>query len=80
MTEVVEYRMTVLLFGATSSPACSTFSVRTLASNQSDKTSGKYSKQAMEFIKEDFCVDDGLLSLYSQEQTVGIVKSAIDMR
>ena len=78
MSEVVEYRMTVHLFGATSSPGCATFGLRQVASDNHDE-SDSYSKQAVEFIKHDFYVDDGLISLDSQQEAIGVITKAIDI-
>ena len=81
MTEIAEYCMTVHLFSATSSPGCATFGLRTLANEQHNKVSIKYSEQTMQFTTQDFYVhvDDGLLSLDSQEQAVEVVKQAINI-
>ena len=62
MSEVVDYRMTVHLFGATSSPACATYGLRTIASNHHDP-SNESSVLAKQFITHDFYVDDGICSV-----------------
>lgn len=62
MSEVVDYRMTVHLYGATSSPACATYGLRTIASNHHDP-SNESSVLAKQFITHDFYVDDGICSV-----------------
>ena len=71
MSEVVDYRMTVHLFGATSSPACATYGLRTIASNHHDP-SNESSVLAKQFITHDFYVDDGICSFSD-------VKTACDL-
>jgi len=78
MTDIAEYRMTVHLFGAKSSPACATYGLRTLARDHGDLGTDS-DKQAVNFIENDFYVDDGLMSLDSREQIVSVIKSAIDI-
>ncbi|XP_071941179.1 uncharacterized protein [Antedon mediterranea] len=53
--EVIEYRMMVHLFGATSSPGCSNFGLKR-AAEDGEKC---YGKEEANFIKNDFYVDDG---------------------
>ena len=72
--ETEEYRMTVHLFGATSSPGCATFGLRSLAE--------KYKldhPEAAEFIKHSFYVDDGIVSVQTPEQAKQLVKQARDL-
>lgn len=61
MTEVGEYMMAVNSVGATSSPGCATFGLRASATDKHDFPD-PYSLQARNFIKNDFYVDDGLIS------------------
>ena len=68
-TEPIEYRMTVHLFGATSSPGCANFGFKHTASNMEDK----YPLGAS-FIKHNFYVDDGFVS-NSKEITESIPPS-----
>lgn len=62
MSKIVDYRMTVHLFGATSSPACATYGLRTIAENHHDP-SNPSSVKAKQFITQDFYVDDGICSV-----------------
>ena len=78
MKEVAEYRMTVHLFGATSSPGCATFGLRNLAIEKHVKND-KHSMQAKDFINNNFYVDDGLLSLDAPEEMISVLKSAVDI-
>ncbi|KAL0147688.1 hypothetical protein M9458_056997 [Cirrhinus mrigala] len=70
-TEPREYRMKVHLFGASSSPGCANYGLKCLASmNESEYPS------AASFIRNNFYVDDGLISLETVEETVKLVKEA----
>ena len=53
-----EFRMTVHLFGATSSPSCANFGLKQIAKEHGSK----FEKTASQFVKDDFYVDDGLSS------------------
>ena len=55
----VEYRMCVHLFGATSSPGCANYGLKAVA----DIGAQEYSEEAAEFIKHNFYVDDGIVSV-----------------
>ena len=68
LQEPLTYRMTVHLFGATSSPGCSNFGLKQAASD------GKYEfgEDAALFVSSNFYVDDGLTSVAS-------VKEAMDL-
>ena len=58
-----EYRMTVHLFGAGSSPGCANYGLRKIADNHE----GNLGSEAANFVRNDFYVDDRLKSvLYSQ--------------
>ena len=70
--EVVEYRMKVHLFGAVSSPGCANFGLKRAA----DDGEQEYGKDATEFIRRDFCVDDGLTSVPTAEQAVTLIKAS----
>lgn len=75
LSTVKEYRMTVHLFGATSSPGCATFGLRQAATdhhNPNDPTS----KRASQFICHDFYVDDGLLSLATEDEAITVLQEA----
>ena len=54
--EVIDYRMKVHLFGASSSPGCANFGLRRAA----DDGEEEFGTDAAAFIRKDFYVDDGL--------------------
>ncbi|KAJ8022438.1 hypothetical protein HOLleu_37335 [Holothuria leucospilota] len=70
-----EYRMTVHLFGAASSPGCANFGLKYLAS----KYEHKYGSDACNVIHRNFYVDDGLKSVASEEETIDLVKRVKDI-
>lgn len=63
-----EYRMTVHLFGATSSPGCATFGLRHLADLFSQNDTAVHN-----FIHRDFYVDDGLKSTHTPSEAVELL-------
>lgn len=68
---VMEYRMTVHLFGATSSPGVATFALRKLASNALEEM-----PKAAEFITNNFYVDDGITSTATEEEAIALIRDA----
>lgn len=72
--EIVAYRMKVHIFGATSSPACTTFGLRTLCD-----MSCNTNDSAKSFIKNNFYVDDGLISLPDPQSAKKLVHEAISI-
>ena len=73
--EPIEYRMSVHLFGATSSPGCSNYALKTTA-NDNEKELGT---EAASFLRNDFYVDDGLKSLPTAEKAIQLVKTSTEM-
>ena len=71
MNEMKTYRMTVHLFGATSSPGVATFGLRKLA-----KDHAEISPTASEFLLRDFYVDDGITSVDNIDTAKQLVKDA----
>ncbi len=67
--EPVEYRMTVHLFGATSSPGCSNFGFKRTA----DDNQAEFGSEVANFIRRDFYVDDGLTSVSSVDEAVHLI-------
>lgn len=65
---MVEYRMTVHLFGATSSPSCANFAVRKCAEDNMKQ----FSPQAVNTIMNNFSVDDCLTSAVSEEDAIAL--------
>ena len=70
--EIVEYRMTVHLFGNSPSPAVATFGMRKTA----DDGGEAYGIDVKKFICKDFYVDDGLTSQPSDGDAINLVKGA----
>ena len=69
-----EYRMRVHLFGAASSPACAIYGLKYIA----NKYDAEY-PQAAEFIRNDFYVDDGLVSVRTVEDGISLVREAQEL-
>lgn len=70
-----EYRMTVHLFGATSSPGCANLAFRTAA----DDGVNEFGVEAASFIKENFYVDDGLKSVSTACEAIELIKNSTEM-
>ncbi|XP_067945299.1 uncharacterized protein [Watersipora subatra] len=71
------YRMKVHLFGATSSPACATYGLRYIAHQLSQED--QISKNAVEFITDNFYVDDGILSVADPTTAIQVFSKAIEI-
>lgn len=71
---IQEYRMTVHLFGATSSPGVATYGLRRIAQEHSN-----ISPRAAAFIHRDFYVDDGITSVETKEEAIKLIKGAIQL-
>jgi len=67
--EPKEYRMTLHLFRATSSPGCANFALKATA-NDFER---EFGTTAAEFLQNDFYVDDGLKSVSSVEEAIDMV-------
>ena len=67
---IEEYRMTVHLFGATSSPGCANYGLKQLADDVEDT----HGPDVSHFIKCNFYVDDGLLSVPNVDEAVSILE------
>ena len=76
LSKIAEYRMTVHLFGATSSPGCATYALRHLAETNHNPTV-KHSVMAKAFIVDNFYVDDGLVSLDSVDDATNVISEAV---
>nr|XP_022300829.1 uncharacterized protein LOC111109032 [Crassostrea virginica] len=73
---LIEYRMTVQVFGNTPSPAVATYGFR-LAAIQAENNFGK---DVREFVERNFYVDDGLVSLPTTQEArdlIGRTKEAL---
>ncbi len=73
--EPQEYRMTVHLFGAASSPGCANFALKA-AADDNEKSLGA---SAAQFLRRDFYVDDGLKSEPTVEEAVQLVHNVKEM-
>ena len=73
--EPTEFRMTVHLFGATSSPGCANFALK-MAANDNESDLGP---EAANFIRKYFYVDDGLTSVESAHDAVTLIKDTKEM-
>ncbi|KAK3719744.1 hypothetical protein QZH41_001948 [Actinostola sp. cb2023] len=73
--EPKEYRMTVHLFGATSSPGCANLALKTTA-EQNEVDIGT---EPANFIKTNFYVDDGLKSTKTIQDAISLIKKGKDM-
>ena len=60
----VEFRMTIHLFGATSSPGCMNFALKFTA----DQYEETCASEAADFVRRNFYVDDGLKSVQSMNR------------
>ena len=67
--EPSEFRMTVHLFGAASSPGCANFGLKQVATDYADQ----YGDDVKDFIHHNFYVDDGLKSLPSEHDAVDLI-------
>ncbi|KAK6175229.1 hypothetical protein SNE40_013736 [Patella caerulea] len=72
LTTVTDYRMTVHLFGATSSPGCANYALKETA----NRFEYVYGKEVADFVRDDFYVDDGLKSVSSPEQAKNLIRQS----
>ena len=70
-----EYRMTVHLFGAISSPTCANFALRKTA----DDHGHGYAEEVSRTIKCNFYVDDCLKSVATEDQAINLCKDLRDL-
>ena len=74
-SDPLKYRMTVHLFGATSSPGCANYALKRLAEDQRDE----HSLDAVNFMLNHFYVDDGLISLDSPKEAISLINEAREL-
>lgn len=67
----VQYRMTLHLFGAASSPGCSNFGLKKTATDNECE----FGSDAAEFIRKDFYVDDGLKSVATVSEATSLIEN-----
>ena len=70
-----DFRMTVHLFRATSSPSCANFGLKQIAKDHGSK----FRPEASEFLRKDFYVDDGLKSLATEQRAIDLVEDTRKM-
>ena len=70
--EVIDYRMKVHLFGASSSPGCANFGLRRAA----DDGEEEFGTDAAAFIRKDFFVDDGLKSVSTVPNAIQLIMAS----
>lgn len=68
--DMVEYKMTVHLFGATSSPSCANYALRRTAQDNSVKSS----PEAVDTVLNHFYIDDCLKSVKNAAQAISLYK------
>ncbi|KAK3715792.1 hypothetical protein QZH41_001220 [Actinostola sp. cb2023] len=74
-TDPTEYRMTVHLFGATSSPGCANYALKSAA----DDNEEEFGSEAADFVRNDFYVDDGLKSLSSSAEAIKLIEKTTSL-
>ena len=70
MQPLVDFRMKVHIFGATSSPSCANYALKRVA----DDNTAHYSDKVLQTIKLNFYVDDCLKSVSSEEEALQMVQ------
>jgi len=73
--DLVDYRMEVHLFGATSSPSCASYALRRTAEDNKDQ----YNKDIVSTVDKNFYVDDCLKSVKSTDEAVTLVSQLTEM-
>ncbi|KAL4004275.1 signal-regulatory protein delta [Sarotherodon galilaeus] len=69
------FRMKVHLFGAASSPGCANFGLKHLATEGQDR----FNQSTVKFIRRNFYVDDGLVSVRSDAEAIELIKEAREL-
>ncbi|XP_054607429.2 uncharacterized protein [Nothobranchius furzeri] len=69
------FRMKVHLFGAASSPGCANFGLKHLATEGQDR----FNESTVRFIRRNFYVDDGLVSVGSDAEAIELIKEASEL-
>ena len=69
-SEPIEFRMTVHLFGASSSPGCANYGLKQIATDNQTL----YGKEVTQFIHHNFYVDDGLKSVSSVDKATSLIE------
>jgi len=66
-----QYRMTVHLFGAGSSPGCANFALKRIASDHEQE----FGHEAANFVRDNFYVDDGLKSVLTVPEAIKLIQN-----
>ncbi|KAJ8342594.1 hypothetical protein SKAU_G00325220 [Synaphobranchus kaupii] len=66
------YRMRVHLFGAASSPGCANYGLKHIAA----QGQSRFNEASIRFIERNFYVDDGLISVSTEDEAVQLVSEA----
>ena len=74
-TEPKEYRMTVRLFGATSSPSCSNYALQNTAKENKDK----FDSLVIDTLTKNMYVDDCLSSTDTEESAISLIKNVTEL-
>ncbi|XP_056000356.1 uncharacterized protein LOC130048119 [Ostrea edulis] len=69
-TKLIEYRMRVHVFGNSPSPAVAVYCLRKAASANEEV----YGSDVVDFVRRNFYVDDGLVSLHTAEEATSLLK------
>ena len=72
--EIVDYRMTVHVFGAASSPGCANFGLKQLA-----RDNCSIYPESASFIERNFYVDDGLVSMDEPEDVISLISQTVKL-
>ena len=72
---LADFRMTVHLFGAVSSPSCASFALKQTAKDNEEK----YSEDVISTVNKNFYVDDCLKSVDSVEEAIRLYKDLKDL-
>ena len=72
---LIEYRMTVHLFGAGSTPGCANFGLKRIADDHEEECGSEVAN----FVRNDFYVDDGLKSVDTVEHATTLIQQTKDM-
>ena len=70
-----EYRMTVHLFGARSSPACANYGLKKVANDNEDE----FGPDVANLVRKNFYVDDGLKSLPTEDEAITMIQKSQQM-
>ena len=72
---VKEYKMMVHLLGAVSSPGCANFGLKRAA----DDGEIEFGEAAVNFVRNNFYVDDGLISVSSVKEAIDLLRNSRDL-